>query len=521
MADFELLDALTPLQPSELPRQWRLGRSAEAGYPGWTHLTLGHWHLQAHPDAKVATAVDRNGAPVGWIIEALRQDRSDPGRQMVLDLGQDCSEAEVDRALYGRGGDGRIAATRLEGPWTAIIVMGRPRVYVAAAHSVIYAPDRECVAATPNPIPHLVRDRELSHVVDPRVTKAFYGFGLTPYHGVKRLLPNHLLDLETFAPVRHWPPPGLAPYSSERDAADRLIAGVAPVLLDIGSRFDRVRISLSAGRDSRAVLALCRALIAEAPDKVTTFTTMRGDVWSRVDAATAAELAARAGIRHEVLGTTPRSAEPCEEDIARAFVRFGEAKWGPFLMNAAASERPRYAGWKIHLPGMGGELARGYYWGGKMPRGPDITPPALLGRVGMPAVPQTVAAATAWLEGLPAGVRSRPTDVLDLLYLEQRVGCWSAPTRYLFRGGGTTLNLMLTGAGVDAMLRLEPEVRLRGTFQQTLVERAWPVMTGLPYNRPSARLRILAAASGGRETAARIGRRLRAEAIAAMTRGRG
>ena len=169
---------------------------------------------------------------------------------------------------------------------------------------------------------------------------------------------------------------------------------------------------------------------------------------------------------------------------------------------------------------MGGELARGYYWDGKMPRLQEVAPRALLRRVGMPAVPKTVTAAAAWLEGLPDGVRSQPADVLDLLYLEQRLGCWNAPARYLFRGTGTTLNLMPTSVGLDAMLRLEPEVRLRGTFQQALVERAWPILADLPYNRPSGRQRISAAAANGRQIAARIGRRLRAEVIAALARGR-
>ena len=269
------------------------------------------------------------------------------------------------------------------------------------------------MATSPSLIPDLVRNRDLSHAVDPRVTKAFYGFGLTPYHGVKRLLPNHFLDLETFASVRHWPPSGLAPYMPEAEAADRLVAGVAALLRDIGSRFDAVRISLSAGRDSRAVLALCRPLVAAAGDKVTAFTTRRGDVWSRVDVATAAKLAERAGIRHEIVEGKSQIAAT-DEEVARAFVRFGEAKWGPILKSAAASTPPKGGSRKIHLPGMGGEVARGYYWDGRMPRPQDVEPPALLRRVGMPAVPETVAAAAAWLEGLPdavrgaAGGRARP-----------------------------------------------------------------------------------------------------------------
>ena len=519
MADFDLLDALTPLPPAELPRQWRLGRSPEAGYSGWTHLTLNGWHLQAHPDAAIATAVDRAGGPVGWIIGALQQDGPDPDGRTTLDVGADCAAAEFDRALYGRGSDGRAVAPGLEGPWTAILLGGRPRVHVAAAHSVLYAPDRGCVATSPSLIPDLVRNRDLSRAVDPRATRAFYGFGLTPYHGVRRLLPNHVLDLDTFAPVRHWPPSGLAPYLPEAEAADRLVAGVAALLRDIGSRFDAVRISLSAGRDSRAVLALCRPLVAAAGDRVTAFTTRRGDVWSRVDVATAAKLAERAGIRHQIVEGKSQTAS--DEEVARAFVRFGEAKWGPILKGAAASAPPKGGSRKIHLPGMAGEVARGYYWDGRMPRPQDVEPPALLRRVGMPALTETVAAATVWLERLPDAVRSQPADVLDLLYLEQRLGCWDAPARYLFRSGGATLNLMSTSAGLDAMLRLEPDVRLRGSFQQTLVERAWPALAGLPYNRPAGRQRLAAAAAQGREIAGRIGRRLRAEAIAALARGRG
>ena len=111
MADFDLLDALTPLPPAELPRQWRVGRSPEAGYPGWTHLTLGGWHLQAHPDAAIATAVDRTGAPVGWIIGALQQDgpesgqADDAGRRARLRRGGARPGALWSRERWPRGCD--------------------------------------------------------------------------------------------------------------------------------------------------------------------------------------------------------------------------------------------------------------------------------------------------------------------------------------------------------------------------------------------------------------------------------
>ena len=533
MIDFELLDTLTPLPPQDLPRQWRVATAPDPQLDSWVHLASGSWHLQAHPAAQVSVALDRNGSEIGWIIGAIGGERTTTDGSMRLDIGPACANADIERALYGRGPDERPDGTGLQGPWTAIIVNGQSRVFVAAAHSVLFSPEERCVATSPSLFKRLVRDRELCDAVNPRITKSFYGFGLTPYRGIGRLLPNHALDLDAFVPKRHWPLAGLEPYDTERGSADRLIAGTESLLADIVSQFDNVQISLSAGRDSRAVLALSRTLIAAAPGKVSAFTTRGGDQQSRMDAATAAILAGRAGIAHDIRMRGPkRSASEekksaSEEEIARSFIRFGEAKWGPILTSAAASvsrnaspSGARNAPATIHLPGMAGETARSFYWDNGMPNPSDVEPAALVRRVGLPAVPKVVNAAANWLEGLPDAVRVRPHDILDLLYVEQRLGCWDAPARYLFRKGGMTFNLMSTTLALDSMLRLDPEIRKRGSFQETLVELAWPALADLPYNQAFGRQRFGVMAERGYEMALRVGRRLRAEAISALASGR-
>ena len=518
MIRLDQLDALTPLPPDDLPRQWRLATVPDERYAGWTCLKAGSWHLQAHPAAKVAVVVGRDGLFIGWIIGATFQNSGEePVNRMELEVGS-CEPEELERALYGRSEDGRADGTGVEGPWTAIILRGRSRVHVAAAHSVVYAPDERCVATSPSLVPNLVRDKELCRAADPQVTRSFYGFGLTPFQGVKRLLPNHVLDLHTFTPLRHWPKAGLAPYEGAEAAANRLLRGTAPILDAVAAQFDEVRISLSAGRDSRAIMALCRR-ISEAPGRVIAFTTLRDDLWSRIDVATAKKLAERAGIPHEV--QTTQAQEASDEKVARAYVRIGEAKFGPVLASAAAAAPgtgPNLR--RIHLAGMAGEVARGFYWGRSMPGRADVEPGALVRRIGMPPLPEVVSAAAEWVNGLPDAVRSQPADVLDLLFLEQRLGCWDAPARYLFPGTGTTLNLMSTSLALDTMLRLEPEIRLRGTFQHLLIQRAWPALADLPYNRPNGPQQIHAAAWKGRDLVTRLVRRMRSEAVEVLGRGR-
>lgn len=487
MTDFAALDALYPASPELLSRQWVLSEDTALAPEGWLRRRLGAWTLAAHPDAHVCSLFDLANRPIGWILEPLIH-LSDTGcdvlpERLNLPIEEGDMPQSVEATLYGRDGQGRSTGNGVEGAWTAILLgpEGRgptQRVYLGALSSAVYAADRRAVAATVNLLPHLDRDLEISRAFDTFATRIPVTLGLTPFRGVRRLIQNHCLDLQRFEVLRHWPTDDLAsdrPY--EADVA-RFVAGSFRLISALSPTFRRLVLPLSAGRDSRAVLSLLREVASSGEVDIQTTTSRGTDIISRTDAQIAAQLSEIGGLPHRI---EARSTErPATREELINFIRIGEATAGRNVANAL--RRPPPSPGTLALPGMGGEIARTYYWPGGPPS--RITAEVLVRRIQAPPIPAALDAAEAWLDNLPAGFRDRPGSVLDLAYVEQRLAAAESPMRYLWPGAHRkTLNLLGTTLATDVMLRLPEEHRRSGRFQEDVIRQAWPELMALPFNK--------------------------------------
>jgi len=144
---------------------------------------------------------------------------------------------------------------------------GLQRIYLDACGtlSTVYSPIEEVVASTSFLIPYSNATPD-----NIRLQKALrmpfnhsngYPVGLTPRHQVKRLLPNHYLDLANWEAKRFWPQGELA----EGDAETAVGAIVDILKRQLGAIFaqDSVQLSLTAGGDSRVLLACARKYAQE------------------------------------------------------------------------------------------------------------------------------------------------------------------------------------------------------------------------------------------------------------------
>jgi hypothetical protein len=494
--DFAALDALYPLPPEELSRQWLVARDAAVLPPRWQRRTLAGLHFAAHPDAHVCALHARDGAPLGWLLEPLaylQRDRDTaPEGSLTLPVGPDAGAAEIEAALYGRGADGWTEGDGLEGGnWVAIVAGSGAaplrRVYQGGGHSIVYSPAAGIAATSHNLIPDVRRDEALSRAVDPLARNGFYGFGLTAFRGVRRLLPNHYLDLDAVRAVRHWPREGFEPRIAGEAGAAAMVDHARRVLRALAERYPNFLVPLSAGRDSRAVLACLRPFAGNPPPQLHLFTSVRADRGSVIDGQIAVRLARIAGLQHEIRRIRRHATEPA--DVRRAFVLIGEAKSGSILAAPGRESREPLPG-QLALPGMTGETARAYYWP-RMRAEPELTPASLARHVGMPAIDPVVEAAAQWLDGLPPGVRDDRADILALAHVEQKVGCWDATTRYLFPGPNrANMSLMGTNLGLQTMLRLPVDYRAQGLLQQDMIAYGWPELLRLPFNEPVGWLRL-------------------------------
>lgn len=273
--DFAALDSLYPLPPEELFRQWVLTREAGQVPPGWQRRSFDGWHLTCHPDAHVCDLCANDGTQIGWVIEPLAQlsraGDSIPTGALKLPIPAHGSPADLERALYGRDEHGRSSGDGIEGMWVAITFDGPQtapfrRVYLGAIHSVVYSADRRTVATTHNLIPGLRRDLPLSRAFDPLATNAYFTFGLTEFHGLHRLLPNHYLDLDTFAAVRHWPPAAPEPLASGEKGAAAIVEHARRMLDVLRTEDHNFHVFLSAGAiHARSSRSSARLSLTAAP----------------------------------------------------------------------------------------------------------------------------------------------------------------------------------------------------------------------------------------------------------------
>lgn len=512
MTDLEALEALRPLPPEELHRQWLLSRNRADLPSDWRSHSLGRWHLAAHPDARLSTLRAVDGSALGWIIEPMLQltpcGGTMAGEELSLDVPPRASAKAIERALYGRDEMGRTSGDGIEGAWVAIVLGGSDaepleRVYLGAVHSVVFSPDHQVVATTHNLVPDLPRDVGLSQAFDPLANNNYFTFGLTPFVGLHRLLPNHYLDLATFRPVRHWPRGEAEPLQAGEDGAAAIVHHSRRILEVLATEYPAFRIFLSAGHDSRAVLALTRPLVAAGVVDVRLSTSVGPDLGSRVDAKAARRLAQITGLPHEVSARERhRASDP--DTVMRAFARIGESKSGPILsapeLLRAPSPQTGYT-----LAGMAGETGRAYFWRRGLPQS-GVDAEFLARRTDSPLVAPVLSAAEAWLQGLPAGLG--PEDTLDLAYVEQRLGCWESTSRYLFPGRPRVTSPMAAAYNLQTMLRLPRDYRAAGRVQRDMVEYGWPELLQVPFNTPTGGLRLEAKA---RRVGAGLRRRLTPE----------
>ncbi|WP_340106375.1 hypothetical protein [Rhodohalobacter sp. 8-1] len=505
--DHPALDELAPLSPDELYRQWVLTPEGDDGVHGWRKYSLHGWQLSAHPDAYVCELLSAEGDSLGWLLEPLAYLSADggivPKKKLTLPVSKNSDVAEFERAFYGRDSAGYSDGTGIMGPWVAIIIGGPggasiSRVYLGASHSIVYHPQKRVVATSHNLVPGIQRNEELSLAYDCLNRKSYFSFGLTAFQSLYRLLPNHYLDLDTFLSERHWPSGALKPKHVGKEGAAAMVDHERRFLDALSSEYNSFKVFASAGRDSRAVLSMLRPFVADGADVILS-TSVGSDLESQTDLYVARRLARITGLPHEVKRNTNKNSGN-EDYMRRGFVRIGEAASSPGLFSSPGvhQRKPFDSNARFNLAGMGGETGRGPFWKKGVPSEP-LTPEFLMEKVKAPLDNAEVKAATTkWLNEIPSEFREKNADVLDLAYIEQRMGCWQAPMSYLSGGminpGGLSrqsTSPMAEAFCYETMLRLPVEYRAAGVLQRDMVAYGWPeLLSDIPFNEPTRLLRL-------------------------------
>jgi hypothetical protein len=291
--------------------------------------------------------------------------------------------------------------------------------------------------------------------------------GLTAHTGVKRLLANHYLDLSTWDTVRHWP--GTRPTAAKSpDDACRQIVQLARTSIDAMRNVGPIAMALTAGHETRMLLASCRD-IAHEIDFVTV-----DHPNGRLDRFRAAELAEAFQLQHRTLPVKLATPSQASEWHARS----GHCVGGPNMHSHPTVDS--LASTSYFVGGMGGEIGRGFFWRPTDSPDTEIDAMSLANRFGMPTSKKVLQATDLWLQDVPN--YGDALLLLDLAYIELRMGPWAfaqpdgtSPTRHS--------HPLISRGSFEAMLSLPPDWRATNKMIVRSIELHWPELLRFPINR--------------------------------------
>lgn len=291
--------------------------------------------------------------------------------------------------------------------------------------------------------------------------------GLTAHHGLMRLLPNHWLDLTNWRTHRFNPQPGRTATTNPEESVTEIIEIVQLQLKALIKGQKKVAIALTAGLDTRTLLACSRAYISDID-----FVTVIGRDRHEVDSVVSRKIASSLNLSHIKL---PRIAAQADE--RERFIRRGGHCNGDSNSVFHPSVRP-IADTHVFVGGAGGEVARPPILRSSDNAASKISATVLLGRLGLPNLPQLVEA----IENRVASMHNfNALEILDLTYLEDRYAPWYSsqftcdPTLQRF-------SPFLTSRSVDLMMRLPQQWKKEGLLSKRIIDRLWPELMDFPLN---------------------------------------
>jgi hypothetical protein len=282
-------------------RQFVLGPTPIPNLPTWSRLEPEKGtHLAVHPDLPVLMETHQGKTVVllGYLLDP--QEPSWTDKDIIHDLVRRISSADDVIDVLNRH-CGRFALI--------VRVGGDLRIFhdPGALRQIHYHIDSsgKCWCASQPTIlaNHLGLSRDEDIAADFKRSPLFSGNndywfpgGVTLFKGVKRLPPNHYLDLRNHREIRYWPKQALMsiPIAACVPQTTRLLTGI---LRSAANRY-KLGFGISSGLDSRLLLAASQAVAKHIQFFTQKPPTMRDD---HPDVAIPRELMQSLGLKHKVL----------------------------------------------------------------------------------------------------------------------------------------------------------------------------------------------------------------------------
>jgi len=454
--------------------QFLIGPQQPDGYPGWHHVPVAaDCHLLAHPSLNI-DRLDSGGMSLILLGYMLDPARPRAGNAEILErlLSALSGEAGLFGAIEPLGGRWALIVKDAHGLRLVNDATGLRQVFHTRrgdSGAVWCASQPGHIAAATG----LEEDEAATgfiHWMQSRDPEYWWPGTSSPYRQVRRLLPNHWLDLESGEAHRFWPV-GSLPERTVDEAIDR-VSGLLTGLMQGAARRSELALAISAGWDSRLMLAASRSI----GGNVRCYTAKRPDMdWRHMDVEIPLKLLETLGLKHDVIehGT---AVSPEFEQLFNGHVPYAH----PMRLEALQSELDHYQRGRVGVTGNISEVARCFY---APPDGGEAALDAgYLARVTGMEHPFAREHFERWLSDLDDPFNY---DMLDLFYWEQRTGSWFAHNCLEFDTAWQELflpfnnrRLLMELLAVDREYRGGPDYPL----YRKLIEHLWPEVLAEPIN---------------------------------------
>ncbi len=474
------------LRPLELRRLFLLAPDVCPEFTDARVVDVGRrWQLTHQADLQVHSCRigERSLTLIGYLLDADRPDADDQTLLESLCTHPGPLEALLEASAHF-GGRWALIADEGERTLTWNDATGQRPLYY-------HRSPEPSAAGTPPPVllagePGLIA-RRLGLPMDPEAVDFVRSRGdsnyevywmpgdSTLYREVQALLPNHCLDLRSGRVWRWWPSAAVpsVDYDSALQRSEALLRGQ----MEAARRRWPLSISMTAGWDSRLMLALCRPAAADLHAFTLTYPHLASD--SR-DVRVPARLLTRLGLVHHVF----KYPLTLHEGFKAVFRRNHPSAARGYCADAQALWE-QYPQQRMCVNGDVAEIVKCHY---RLPERSDeqLVAQDLADLLKMGHHPFALECLQRWLDGARRGRQPAALPLLDLFCWEQMAGRWQATIRAeydIVQDAFPPLNhrgLLLTMLGVDETRRSPPGFEL---FHD-LIRRLWPETLSEPINPP-------------------------------------
>lgn len=451
------------IRKNEFDGQFVLSKSDKRIPDKWEIRKINSWFLSSHKTLPVIELSQANGQAIGWLLGHPITEKAELLNSKVLLHDNLCSPDQFESWLCSLSG--RFACIYLKSE--------TQRIYLDSCGSlaVVYSVDHQSVASTTTLLADLAvdGDHQLIQALGMPESDAWYPSGLTPMKSVRRLLPNHYLDLEKWESVRHWPKAGdLNLVTDFQSTVKTVVKCLKKNIVAVSKQFP-LQMSLTAGRDSRMLLACSRDVLHRIK--------FHTGVWvpSGVDSEIGRQLAKKLKLNHVTLSVKLAT----KEELDDWQIRTGHCVSGEIWRIHPTSRKidPHRA----FLPGCAGEVGRAYYWRDGDENLSCLTAFEILKRMKLPGFHKIVASTESWLNEIS---HLDWNAILDLTYIEQRLGCWAGPLQYGQDGMHKARLFPFNDRAIfRAILNSPVEPRRRQMLADDILASEWPELLDLPFNK--------------------------------------